>query len=232
MATRCFTPLLGKRMRVTRLDDCGNVPASGTADSIVVTNGFMTVSLSSEVEDGAEIITKKADGSLCVNEMLASSFKRFTLEVEFCGVDPGLLSLVTNGAAYADYNGDTAGIVIPEGTIDSTFALELWTGLSGQACPTGEGITECSGYLLLPFVQAGVLGDLEINGEDAITFSMTGAFTKGGNAWGVGPYDVLLDGSTPSPLPTPVDALDHLLLVETCVAPPTSECGLQAMPAA
>lgn len=232
MATRCFTPVLGKRIRVTRLDECGTVPASGTANSIAVTNGFISLTLSSEVEDGAEIITKKADGSLCVNEMTASSFKRFTLEMEFCGVDPGLLSLVTNGEAYLDYNGDSAGIVVPEGTIDSKFALEMWSGLSGAACPTGIDADECSGYLLLPFVQAGVLGDIEVTGEDAITFSMTGAFTKGGNGWGVGPYEVLLDGTTPSVLPEALDPLDHLLLVETCVSPPASQCGLQDMPAA
>lgn len=231
MATRCFTPVLGKRIRVTSLDQCGTVPASGTEGAVVATNGFISLTLSSEIEDGAEIITRKADGSLCVNEMTAASFKRFNLEMEFCGVDPGLLSLVTNGEAYLDYNGDTAGIVIPEGTIETKFALEMWSGLSGAACPTGVDITECSGYLLLPFVQSGVLGDIEINGEDAITFSMTGAFTKGGNGWGVGPYNVVLDGSDPAPLPTALDPGDHLLLMETCVSPPASVCGLQAMPA-
>lgn len=228
MATRCFTPVLGKRLRATRLDDCGNVPASGTAGSISVTDGFISVTLSSEVEDGSEIITRKADGSLCVNERTADSFKRFMVEIEFCGVDPGLLSLVTNGEVYLDHAGDTAGITVPEGTIDATFGFELWTGLSGAACPTG--VDEASGYLLLPFVQAGVLGDVEINGEDAVTFSMTGAFTKGGNAWGTGPYNVVLDGGVAAELPTALDPLDHLLLMETGVTPPASVCGLQAMP--
>lgn len=229
MATRCFTPVLGKRIRATALDECGNVPASGTENSLAVTDGFISVTLSSEVEDGSEIITRKADGSLCVNEMTAPSFKRFTMEIEFCDVDPGLLSLVTNGAVYLDHAGDSAGIVVPEGTIDSKFSFELWTGLSGAACPTG--VDEASGYLLLPFVNAGVLGDVEINGEDSITFSMTGAFTKGGNAWGVGPYNVVLDGGADALLPTALDPLDHLLLMETGVSPPASVCGLQSMPA-
>lgn len=231
MATRCFTPVLGKRIRVTALDSCGRTPASGTEDAVVATNGFISIELSSEVEEGSEIVTKKADGSLCVNEMTDSSFKRFTIEMEFCGVDPGLLSTVTNASIYEDYAGDSAGFVVPEGTINSTFSLELWTGLSGQACPSGD-VEEASGYLLLPFVKSGVLGDLEINGEDAISFTMTGAFTKGGNGWGVGPYDVLQDTGNPAPLPTALDPLDHLLLVETGLAPPASACGLTAMPAA
>jgi hypothetical protein len=228
MPTRCFTPVLGKRIRATKLDDCGTVPASGTVDAVAATDGFISLTLSSEVEDGSEIITRKADGSLCVNEMTAPSFKRFTLELEFCGVDPGLLSLVTNAEIYNDWASNPAGFTVPEGTIDSKFAFEMWTGLSGAACPTG--VEEASGYLLLPFVNGGVLGDIEVNGEDAITFSMTGAFTKGGNGWGTGPFNVVFNGSNAARLPTALDPRDHLLLMETGVAPPESVCGLTSMP--
>lgn len=230
MPTRCFTPVLGKKIRVTRLDECGNAPASGTEDSVVVTDGFVTLTLSSEVEEGSEIITKKADGSLCVNEMTDPSFKRFTMELEFCGVDPGLLSLLTNAEVYEDWAGDIAGFTVPEGTIDAKFAFEMWTGLSGQAC--ASGVEEASGYLLLPFANAGVLGDIEVTGEDAVTFSMTDAFTKGGNSWGVGPYNVLQNDGDPDRLPTALHPLDHLLLVETGLASPEVACGLVAMPAA
>lgn len=229
MATRCFTPVLGKRIRATRLDACGNVPDPGAVDSFVATDGFIRVQLSSEVEEGNEIITRKADGSLCVNEKTSDSFKRFTLEVDFCGVNPDLLALMTNAEPYSNYVDDVAGITIPEGALSKWFALELWTGLTGAACE--EGADEASGYILLPFVVAGVLGDLEISGEDAITFSLTGASTKGGNNWGVGPFDVLLDGVAPAPLPTALDPLDHFLLVETGLAPPPSACAAAPMPA-
>lgn len=229
MPTQCFTPILGKRIRVVRLDNCGNVPAAAAADSMVVTDGFISVNLSAEVEDGTEIITKKADGTLCVNELTDSSFKRFNLEIEFCGVDPGLLSVVSNAEVYENYAADAAGIVVPEGTLGKRFALELWTGLAGGECAPGE---EASGYLLLPFVAGGVLGDVEVTGEAAVTFSLTGAGTRGGNAWGVGPFDVMDDTGTPGPLPTALDPKDHLLLVETSIAPPVSACGLVAMPGA
>src|SRR5690349_20147081 len=118
MATQCFTPVRGKRLRLTRSDECGRYPEPGTADSVVVTSGFISVTLSSEVEDGTEIIQKRADGTLCVNQMTAPSLKRFNVEIEFCGVDPGTLALVTNAEVYADYAGDDAGITVPEGTVD------------------------------------------------------------------------------------------------------------------
>ena len=78
-----------------------------------------------------------------------------------------------------------------------------------------------------------MVGDIEINGEDAVNFSMTGAYTSGGNGWGVGPYDVVLNGAAtpvPSPLPTALDPYDHLLMMDTGVAPPPSAAAPYAMP--
>lgn len=223
MATHCFIPILGKRLRITQLDACGNVLAAGTVGATLVTDGFITISMSSEIEDGAEIITKKADGSLCVNQKLNNSFKRFTVQVDFCGVNPSLLAMVSNAQAYADYALDTAGFKVAEGLIEKKFALELWTGISGAACLPGAAFS--GGYLLLPFVQGGVLGDIAVDGENAVTFSLTGAYTVGGNAWGVGPYNVVNNASAvAAPLPTALAALDHLLLMDTALAPPASAC--------
>lgn len=223
MATRTLSPVFGKRIRITKLDECGNVPDAGETDSMAVTDGFITVSLSSEIEDGDEITQKNAAGHLCINERTDSSFKYFTGEIEFCEVDPGILSLITNVVPYEDAD-DTIGFYVPEGTITQRFALELWTGLAGQSCP--EDVEEASGYLLLPFMKGGSLGDIEVGGEDAVTFTVSDMSSTGGNGWGVGPYDVV-DGG---PLPNELDEMAHLLMIETGVAPPPSASGLQDMP--
>lgn len=229
MTTHCFIPVLGKRLRITTLDACGNPPAAGAANSVAVTDGFITVSLSSEVEDGAEIITKKADGTLCVNQKLGNAFKRFTVQIDFCGVNPSILAQVTNAATYTDYNTDIAGFTVGEGAIIDKFALELWTGMAGAACLPGAAFS--GGYLLLPFVVGGVLGDITVDGENAVTFSLTGAYTQGGNVWGVGPFNVVNNASAvASPLPTALDPLTHLLLMDTALAPPASSCNPVLMP--
>lgn len=220
MATHCFIPLLGKRLRATELDSCGAVFDGATQ---VSTDGFTTINLTSEVEEGAEIIVRKASGALCVNEKMADSFKRFTVEIEFCGVNPSLLSIVSNAKPYTDASDDVIGFTVPEGEIAKWFSLELWMGLSGAACAPGAEVA--GAYMLLPFVVAGVLGDIEIGGEDAITFSISGASTKGGNSWGVGPYNVVLsEASVPAPLNVAVDAFDHLLMIDTALAPPPEAC--------
>lgn len=228
MANQPFVPILGKRIRVTRLNENGAIDTTG-ADAQIVTDGFVTVSMTAEVEEGTEIIQRNASGAICVNERFSDSFKRFTVEIEFCGVNPQLLTMVTNAEPYEDYAGNIAGFTIGEGEIEEAFALELWTGLSGAEATAD---TVPGGYFLLPFVGGGTFGDIEIGGEDAITFSLTGAMTKGGNQWGVGPYDVLLneEGSA-SPLPTAVDVFDHLLLVDTALAPPPVADSAESVPA-
>lgn len=230
MATHCFVPLLGKRIRVTALDECGTPPAAEAEDAFIATDGFISVTLTAETEDGVEIIQRNASGALCVNERQANSFKRFTAEIQFCGVNPSLLAMVTNAEVYLDYETNVAGFTVGEGEIDKNFALELWTGLSGVACGSEGG--EASGYMLLPFVRAGVLGDLTIDGENAVTFTLTGAYTMGGNDWGQGPYTVLRDDEgTAAVLPTALDPYDHLLLIDTALAPPPSACDPSPMPA-
>lgn len=225
MATKAITPIRGKRIRVTQLDDCGRLTPTSMQ---IVTEGFVTVSLSPQVEDGTDIQVRKANGAMCINERGNPTFTGFDVEVEFCEVNPSLISFVTNSEDYENYAGDIAGFTVAEGEITGKFALELWTGIAGVAC--GEDGDEASGYILLPLVNAGTLGDLEIGGEDAITFSLSNSSTHGGNTWGVGPYNVLGDEGTPSPLPTALDPLDHFLMIETFITPPAESLEPAVVP--
>ena len=53
---------------------------------------------------------------------------------------------------------------------------------------------------------------ISVDGENAVTFSMSGAVTKGGNGWGFGPFPIQGEGAG---LPTALDPLDHLLIMLT-----------------
>jgi hypothetical protein len=228
MATQCFQPIFGKRIRVSKMDSCCR-PATGGSCAEVITDGFISLNLSSEVEDGAEVITKKASGALCVNVKAPDAFKRFTLEMEFCGVDPDLLSFMTNMAAYGDGAGNVIGATAYEGVVEAKFGLEIWTGIAGASCPTGVGVQEASGYVVLPCVNAGVLGDITVDGENAVSFSMTGAYTVSGNAWNLGVHNVWLNNSgAAAKLPEAILPTEPLLITQTGIAPPPSSCGCKA----
>lgn len=223
--SRTFAPVIGKVIRVTGLTANGDFPPSGTANK-VVTDGYIGISLTAEVEDGTEILTKKANGAFCVNVMTSPAFKRYTAEIEFCEVDPAVLSLVSNARSVEDWAAELAGIAVPEGTIDSRFALEIWTGISGAASAPG---VEASGYFLLPYVHSGSISDLEINGENSVTFTVAGMYTESPNKWDDGPYNVLDNDGTPDKLADPVDPYDHMYLIRTNVTPPALTNGIVPM---
>lgn len=221
-----FKPVTGKRIRVTKLDECGRVPPADHKNSFVVSKGLTSVSLSSETEDGEEIITKAFDGSLEINKRLADAFKRFTVEIKLTGVNPDVWTLLSNAEPFDGY-GKKKGVQFKSGQIKNKFALELWTGLSGKDCAEGE--EEASGYFLLPFVTVGTMGDMEVNGDDAIDFTIENAFTEDGNSWEKGPYKVMMnDDDEKDILPESLDSLLHLLIIDTGVAPPPTKSGGQS----
>lgn len=214
-------------MRVTRLDECGNPPAYGEPNSFVVTKGFIQVSMTAVNESGTDITELNADGDLCINDRSRDQWRRFDVELQLCNVDPGLLEIVAHVALEEDWNSDIVGIRTLEGAKTDTYALEVWPGIPGEDCVPGE--PTLYGYLLLPFVVPGSLGDITIE-NGATTFTTMG-FTRAQGGWGVGPYDVVEQDvdNTPGPLLTAIGDGEHHLLRTTKIAPPDAVCGAQAM---
>lgn len=227
--TKCFTIVRGKRLRVTRLDECGNPPDYGAANSIAVTKGFVQVGMTAVTSDGDDIEQKNADGDLCISDRSRDQFKRWDLSLEFCEVDPGILEIIANAVLETDWDNHVVGVRGVEGGAADSYALEVWAGVPGDDCVPGEPTTY--GYLLLPFVIPGVLGDITIE-NGATTFTASG-HTRGAGGWGVGPYDVVPTdaNNTPGPLGTAMATDEHHLLRTTTIAPPEPACGAQAMPA-
>lgn len=223
MTTRSMKIVRGKRIRVTRLNACGEAPAYGEACAYVVSKGFVTVTMSPQNEEGEELLLLNADGELCVNDHSKHNFKRWNLSLELCDVDPELVSLLTRVTLETDANGATVGFRSSEGRVDEEFAFELWSGIGEQNCVDGEEY----GYLLFPYVAGGVFEDLTIENGVA-TLTISNAFTQTGGLWGVGPYDVVPDGSgDASPLGVAIQPGEHHVQRLTTVAPPSPTSGCQ-----
>lgn len=195
--TKCLPLAKGRRIRVTRLDACGR-PIYGD-DSQVVSKGFVRVGYTANTTETEEINLPNASGERCVYEAAVTSLVGYGIEIEFCNVDPELLSILTGQSVVLAADGSTVigfDIDTKVALDSSNFALELWAGSpTGDACTTA-GAQGSFGYVLLPFVSGGILGDFEV-ANAAVSFTVTGANTKEGNAWGVGPYkDIMLNPST------------------------------------
>lgn len=229
MATVCSSFVRGRMMRVTRLDGCGR-PIYGP-DSVVTSKGFVTVTYTANVDDGEEVNLQNAAGERCVYEPAVPSLLGYTIEVEFCQVDPEMFAIMTGQDTYTDAFGNVIGFIQDTAVsiLDTAFGLEVWAGSPATSGCATEGGTGNFGYILLPFLQGGVLGDFTIE-NDAVTFTISNAATRDGSGWGVGPYDVVLGAdSMPAPLNQPLTPTTHLLAIITQVAPPEAECGARPL---
>jgi hypothetical protein len=228
MVTKCASFVKGRRMRVTRLDGCGR-PIYG-ADSQVVSKGFVSIAYTANTDEGEEINVPNASGERCIYEPATPSFLGYSVEITFCNVDPDLFAMLTGQEVTYDAEGNVDGFTMDTAVsiTDTAFALEAWTG-SPSTGGCAEGAEGNFGYVLLPFVQGGVLGDFTLENAE-VTFTVSGAATKDGNGWGSGPYNVELNaGGVAAPLLTPLTATKHLLLKIVGVAPPEAACGARPL---
>lgn len=228
---KCFSLVRGRVLRATRLDGCGN-RVTGAGCNAIVSEGFISVGLTANISEGEPISVPNAAGKICVQDTPAPEFTGYGVEMTFCEVDPELYAMLTGQDAVYNSAGVATGFRVStdKSASDTGFALELWSTVPGGGACAG-GATGSYGYLLLPFLQGGVIGDFSIENA-AVTFTISGAQTKDGSNWGVGPYNVLPTGApdgqgnpAPGPLATPIGASDHLHVEMTGVAPPTPDCG-------
>lgn len=224
----CFSLVRGRAMRVTRLDGCGGVVLG--PDSAVVSEGFITISLTAQTDEGTTISVTNAAGNICILDEPCPKFTGYAVEVAFCGVNPDLVRLMTGQASVLDGEDEPVGFRMNTAVdaCDSGFALEMWSNVPAGACEPGAGTNY--GYFLVPFLKGGVIGDFTL-ANDAVNFTLSGARSKDGNAWGVGPYDVDDDGAGGTgPLLLAMDPDDHLDMHLTTVPPPsTDDCGAIAV---
>lgn len=222
MSTKRYSLVQGHRMRVTKLDACGR-PIYGD-DTSVTTEGFVSVATTTNTTETDEINVQNAAGKPCVYQAPKTTFTGYGVELVFCEVDPDLFGLVTNQPAYEDYAGNVIGFAVETGVEASAFALEVWSGVSGgDACENPDAQGEY-GYSLFPFLKGGVVSDFTVE-NNATNFTITGSNSSDGASWGVGPYNVILNGSTPAKLPTALSKKNHLLNIVVDVAPPDGAVG-------
>lgn len=221
-----WSSVRGQIARLTKLDSCG-LPDYGSCTTLV-TDGYISVAYSPQIEDGDEITVKKANGTLCISDKACNLLKRIDVEVSFCQVDPQAFSMMTGHDVVTDYAGKAVGNRLAATvSCTSAFALEVWSDVPGAICATSD--SKPYGYFLLPFVANGQVGDFTVE-NDAATFTVSG-YTKSGSGWNTGPYDVDAADidNTPGPLLTPIGALDHMDMHLTTVSPPAVTDGCVAL---
>lgn len=223
-AQRTFAPMSFRVARLTRLDNCGRPVYSD--ESRLITDGIITVSASAQIDEGEAIEVKNAAGRRCGFRPARPVHNGWNVETQFCGVDPFALNFTTGNPLVRNGIGDIAGFDqdMSVSGADSGWALELWTEAGeGDGCApldTGERLP----YLLLPWLQGGVIGDFSVE-NDALNFTVSNALSKKGHPWGTGPYLVDVDGDGNPVTLAPVPSTVALRVVEVGLSAPPVSAG-------
>lgn len=219
MATKKLKSYKGRRLRLTRLDECG-APAYGAAGSIV-TGGFITVTIGREEEAGDETTQKNAWGELCISEKDPDVMKWANVSVQMCEIDPGVLDIMA-GALPITSGTDTIGAFFGQDAPIGGYAVEVWTKVAGiDACVAGA---QEWGYVSVPNIKNGKLdGDFTIE-NGPLNITLAGQGFPATADWGLTPY-----GDNPLKLTGGFLAGQIWAVVRTDVQPPDETVGAVAL---
>jgi hypothetical protein len=228
--TQCVALARASRMRLTRLDECG-APDSGPTGQLI-TNGFINVDSTPNYQDPEQITQPNANGDLCIDDQGQPQLRWLDLSIVMCRVDPDAFNIITGNPLVLNdaVAPESVGFRINgELTGTAKFAMELWSGVSGQTCDA-EG-NRLYGYWLFPFVVQARVGAWSI-ANAALNLTLT-ARTSVDSQWGTGPASYLVRrdavSDTPEVLLTAIDDTDHGHFEITSVAPPAAACGAIAL---
>lgn len=216
-------------VRATRVNQCG-APLVG--ENAFVSECVASVAMNVVTDTPDDIIYRAANGAICGVKRGCPSLLGYDVELNFFQVSPQLVDVLTDQPVVLDNLAEPVGWDNCNIVCDGGFALEFWAELIGQNC-TLTGAQKYL-YVLLPWISNAYLNDLEI-GSDQVTFQAVGS-TRAGGQWGLGPYNVVLNGAAPGapgPLLTALGATCHRRIQITTVPPPTPDplCDYSAVPA-
>ena len=218
MATQILKSIKGKTVRLTRLDECGEVVTDSC--TTVVSDCFVSVTLSGEFEAGDEYVQKNAWGELCVNSKDPDVLKRVNVSIEFAELNPDALDILTNANPVIS-GGSTIGASYGTEPNYSSFALEVWTKRTGVDCTVGSNREW--GYFVVPWVRNGKIdGDISIS-NGVLTLTVMGEGFPAPASWDDGPY-------AENPFIEDFPAGDVFGMVVTDVQPPADTNGCVAYP--
>lgn len=229
-----FAPTYFERLRLTRVDNCGD-PIYGR-DTTWVVDTPVSVQVTRNMQEAETTSLTLPDGRVCRSVTRPARLLNHTIAIGLCSVDPALMvALNESNTPVHDYLFRIVGWDETMRGGNTGVAIEGWMPLpsdGSSACDipsdpgdlVGEGRWGYIGfYHVTGFIET---GDVTY-GTDATAFTITGTANPR-SGWGTGPYPVQLNpGAPPSPGPfiTPVPGDTAKRVMNIDVAPPDVTCG-------
>lgn len=177
MAICCPKSIKACALRITRLNADGVPLDPLTPNSRIQTAGFVSLSLSPDVESGDSLEIANKCGDICITDRGCDRLKGFSLELKLCGIPLPVLEMLTDATLLSDENGDFTGAAIRESKskfCSDPVMLELWTkNVERGSCGVDGVPTNLWVHWLLPkTIKWTLTGSVEFsNGPTEFTLS-------------------------------------------------------------
>lgn len=209
-------------IRLTRLDECGT-PIAGAENGIVF-DCIASISMSPQYDERDEILYRGARGNVCARKPACSILTSIETTLTVQAISPEFIELMTGSPVVLGSTGDPIGWDDCQLDCNRSVALEWWAETIGGECEPGSPVPYL--YGVLPWLQGGVIGDIEI-GSEAVELEYTATTRNNGN-WGTGPANYLVQQDTPAgpatDLSTPLGDTCHRRIITTLAPPPAASC--------
>jgi hypothetical protein len=182
----------------------------------VTADAFTQIQNSPNYEDGQRFLERKANGNPCINEVDDGFLNWIEQTVTLCTLDPDLISMVTGDPVITD-NGESVGVAIGEGILNSRFSTEVWQEVTGDEACDPEGQQRFV-YWAFPHQGDAQIQDFTFENA-AFTLAFRNRTKKASTLWDIG---------DPWLADTPASEWDnqrHFALAITSVPPPEAACG-------
>lgn len=213
MTTKCYAQVRGSSLRVTGLSRKGRLDSAGAP--YAVSRSVAKVTINEVTESGGNELLRTPDDEPRIHFVKPDQTIRYTVDIDFLRVDPGMLSLVTGMPLAHNALGEVVGFNADTRLPAKSFALEVWSKIAGSRCLPGEpgpdvtkgfgnmpfgtggfgaGVTYPDwsgrpqyGYSLFPWLKGGTLSGFVFS-NGLVSFNLRNAKAQKGNHWGSGPY--------------------------------------------
>lgn len=223
MSSICATPIRGRKIRLIKLDSCGNV-VTGAGSAMVIMDGFISIKVTPQYEDGTEVVKKRADGSLCVNDKSNPQIKFAQVDGDWCVLDPDAI-VIMNGSRLLTNGATGTGMMMSLlSAISARWSLEIWQDVYGVNACNAQGQQQYV-YWAFPNVHNAQIQDFTAQ-NDSLEWKEQAEAQGAGFSWGTFPTA----NSPNSYLGTNIvnfgDVFGYNI---TSVAPPAASCGAQTV---
>lgn len=191
MTAPCYSSVRLERVRLARINPATLQAFPGAGNGYVI-DSQVVLTVGTEIEAGEEFTQKNSAGRLCASVREDDLFKRCTIKLQVCNLDPTIEYFLTGARLFHDGSGNTIGAQAPaaNSALTTAVCLEGWTRAwegTTQGVPAVTSPNVAYHHWVFPYAHGFTLQDFNLDngihlfefdgiGEENAAITLNGPF--------------------------------------------------------